>query len=135
MVREVSQSSSLSSGRGYEALAAGLGAVGEGLCAIGKAEPLTQLRVSSKAANSAQPSPTGEGNNIAVFEIGRDHRCNKESPCVFPHPRLIARLRLGLLNRFRVGGSRRLGVGSCLTTYFDPSSLPGLDGDRMKGAI
>ena len=38
-----------------------LGGVGEGLCPLDNPQPLTQLRVSSKAANSAQPSPTGEG--------------------------------------------------------------------------
>ena len=38
-----------------------LGGVGEGLSSIDRAQPLTQLRVSRKAANSAQPSPIGEG--------------------------------------------------------------------------
>ena len=47
-----------------------LGVVGEGLWVIEGTQPLTQLRVSSKAANSAQPSPTGEGKanqfNLAI---------------------------------------------------------------------
>jgi hypothetical protein len=42
-----------------------LGGVGEGLRVIEGTQPLTQLRVTSYAcgfgANSAQPSPTGEG--------------------------------------------------------------------------
>ena len=42
-----------------------LGEIGEGLWALDRAQPLTQLRVTSYAfgfgANSSQPSPIGEG--------------------------------------------------------------------------
>jgi hypothetical protein len=52
----------LSFGRGYEALrACSLGGVGEGLCPIDKAEPLTQLRLGSKLPSLRNPLPLGEG--------------------------------------------------------------------------
>jgi hypothetical protein len=38
-----------------------LGGVGEGLCAVNTADPLTQLRHRQLAAKSAQPSPDGRG--------------------------------------------------------------------------
>ncbi len=48
----------LSSGRGYETLAACcLGAVGEGLCVIDGPQPLTQLRLASKLASLRNPLP------------------------------------------------------------------------------
>lgn len=48
-------------GRGYAALAAGLGEVGEGLRPIERADPLTQLRLAGKLASLRRPLPLGEG--------------------------------------------------------------------------
>jgi hypothetical protein len=39
-----------------------LGGVGEGVCPVDRADPLTQLRVSSKLLTLRNPLPTGEGN-------------------------------------------------------------------------
>lgn len=45
-------------GRGYEALSLQrLGEVGEGLCAIGRAGPLTQLHLGSKLPSFRNPLP------------------------------------------------------------------------------
>jgi hypothetical protein len=44
-----------------------LGIVGEGMCVIDKAQPLTQLRLIRCAHKSAQPSPHRRGiRNIAI---------------------------------------------------------------------
>jgi hypothetical protein len=48
-------------GRGYVALAAGLGEVGEGICPADSAQPLTQLRLASELASLRNPLPVGEG--------------------------------------------------------------------------
>jgi hypothetical protein len=40
-----------------------LGGVGEGMCAIDGAEPLTQLRLGSKLPSLRNPLPMGEGRN------------------------------------------------------------------------
>ncbi len=38
-----------------------LGGVGEGLCVVDKAEPLTQLRLGSRLPSLRNPLPMGEG--------------------------------------------------------------------------
>jgi hypothetical protein len=38
-----------------------LGGVGEGLCPVDRADPLTQLRLSSEPPSLRNPLPTGEG--------------------------------------------------------------------------
>src|SRR5690606_39146049 len=48
-------------GRGYEALAVGLGGVGEGLRPLDRVHPLTQLRLGAYGAKSSQRSPDGRG--------------------------------------------------------------------------
>ena len=63
----------LAGGRGTKPEPTGLGGVGEGLWVIDSAQPLTQLRVSSKAANSAQPFPIGEGELARKRFLGLRH--------------------------------------------------------------
>jgi hypothetical protein len=48
-------------GRGYAALALGLGEVGEGVRLVDSAQPLTQLQLASKLASLRNPLPMGEG--------------------------------------------------------------------------
>ena len=82
MVREVSQSSSLSSGRGYEALATGLGAVGEGLWVLDSAQPLTQLRVSSKLLTLRNPLPLEREKEIQFSELNSSYHAPR-NPLAF----------------------------------------------------
>jgi hypothetical protein len=60
-----------------------LGGVGEGVGAIGSAQPLTQLRLIAIGDKSAQPSPNGRGNSprqnprqplVHLLRKGIDHR-------------------------------------------------------------
>jgi hypothetical protein len=44
----------------------GLGEVGEGLCAIGRAHPLTQLRLANKFASLRNPLPMGEETFVCI---------------------------------------------------------------------
>jgi hypothetical protein len=41
-----------------------LGGIGEGACAIDRAEPLTQLHLGNKLPRFRNPLPTGEGSSL-----------------------------------------------------------------------
>jgi hypothetical protein len=71
-----------------------LGGVGEGVWAIDRAQPLTQLRLIAIGDKSAQPSPIGRGN----------------SPCQNPRQPLMHFLRKGINHRHPAPGEAILHI-------------------------
>jgi hypothetical protein len=59
-----------------------LGGIGEGLCAIGGAEPLTQLRLASKLASLYNPLPREREATITSAAAPEPEYCK------YPHPPL-----------------------------------------------
>ena len=96
-------SSFLSSGRGYEALAIyRLGEVGEGLGAIDRTQPLTQLRLASKLASLSNPLPKERAGSLS-----QPRQCSSQPLRLCRFLRMIG---AGLFDGFGLGLFHKGGV-------------------------